>query len=101
MSQGVRYQLPASPLRPLRLLGLVLSGLGLVPLGMGGGFLYGLAINGFFQVFFRDFGLGAVCFGFFLLFPVGFVSLGLFLVWYGIWILAGHTEVELTTSHLR
>jgi hypothetical protein len=96
-ADGVRYRLPAPRLGFMRLAGLAPLLFGLVPIGMavamGGLIVTQVLKHG------HPFGIAFCACGGLMLLP--FLIFGLIFVFMGLWLLAGHNEIELTDTRLR
>ncbi|HKI35732.1 MAG TPA: hypothetical protein VKA46_28005 [Gemmataceae bacterium] len=95
-ADGVHYRLPRLQLGPVRFAGCILIAIGCVPAGMGGAFIAFAATvipNLPWPV------ILVACLT--LLVPLAFLLVGLALIFFGGWMLAGHQEISLSARHIR
>ena len=93
---GVHYRLPRPQLGSLRFVGCILIAIGCVP-ACGGGAFIAFAVTVVENLPWPTILLG----GLMLLMPLAFLLVGLGLIFFGGWMLAGHQEIELTARHVR
>ena len=90
------YRLPRLQLGPMRFAGCVLIAFGCVPACMGSAFI------AFAATVIPDLSWPTILVAcLILLMPLGFMLVGLALIFFGGWMLAGHQEIALTARHIR